>query len=146
MWQLRSKPDEEDVDCFPASPRKEWSMKFVSALVNFARCYTSQTELFFPRKMCTENCDEDCLIRPSCYPNEHYIPTYMNMWLRESLAEFIEAIRNNGTAGMYISRPTSICFLFARKFAPSALRPLLTLPSWASDVRFLPKDGLALCM
>ncbi|RRT68851.1 hypothetical protein B296_00032885 [Ensete ventricosum] len=47
-------------------------MKFVSALVNLARCYTSQTELFFPRKMCTANCIDDCLIRPS-----YYIPTYM---------------------------------------------------------------------
>ncbi|KAG6534949.1 glycosyltransferase BC10-like [Zingiber officinale] len=91
--------------------------------------------------------------KPSCYPDEHYIPTYMNMfhgsltanrsvtwvdWSRGGphparygalniTVEFIQAIRNNGTFCMHNSVPTNICFLFARKFAPSALPPLLNL-------------------
>lgn len=94
--------------------------------------------------------------RPSCYPDEHYIPTYLNMfrgslnanrsvtWVdwsrggahpatygRASITEgFIQSIRNNGTAACtYNSKPTSVCFLFARKFAPGALEPLLRLSS-----------------
>ncbi|XP_072999763.1 glycosyltransferase BC10-like [Typha latifolia] len=93
--------------------------------------------------------------KPSCYPDEHYIPTYLNLfhgslnanrsltwvdWSRGGahpatygapniVAEFIQEIRNNNTFCMYNSRPTSICFLFARKFAPSALGPLLNLAS-----------------
>lgn len=95
------------------------------------------------------------LCTPSCYPDEHYIPTYLNMfhgslnanrsvtWVdwsrlsphparfgRESVTEgFIQSIRNNGTACTYNSKPTSICYLFARKFAPSALEPLLNMSS-----------------
>lgn len=91
--------------------------------------------------------------KPSCYPDEHYIPTYLNMfhgsltanrsvtwvdWSRGGphparygapniTVEFIQAIRNNGTFCMHNSVPTNICFLFARKFAPSALPPLLNL-------------------
>ncbi|XP_072990588.1 glycosyltransferase BC10-like [Typha latifolia] len=91
--------------------------------------------------------------RPSCYPDEHYIPTYLNMfhgalnanrsitwvdWSRGGphpatygapniTVEFIQAIRNNGTSCMYNFQSTSICYLFARKFAPSALGPLLNL-------------------
>ncbi|XP_072970328.1 glycosyltransferase BC10-like [Typha angustifolia] len=97
--------------------------------------------------------------RPSCYPDEHYIPTYLNMfhgalnanrsvtwvdWSRGGphpatygapsiTVEFIQAIRNNGTFCMYNSRPTSLCFLFARKFSPSALRPLLNLTKTVMD-------------
>ncbi|XP_065008549.1 glycosyltransferase BC10-like [Musa acuminata AAA Group] len=93
--------------------------------------------------------------KPSCYPDEHYIPTYLNMfhgslnanrsvtwvdWSRGGshparygaaniTAEFIQSIRNNGTSCMYNSRSTSVCFLFARKFAPSALAPLLNVSS-----------------
>ncbi|CAD5189530.1 glycosyltransferase BC10-like [Musa acuminata AAA Group] len=93
--------------------------------------------------------------KPSCYPDEHYIPTYLNMfhgalnanrsltwvdWSRGGshparygapniTVEFIQSIRNNGTFCLYNSVPTSICFLFARKFAPSALAPLLNLTS-----------------
>ncbi|KAK9110904.1 hypothetical protein Scep_018423 [Stephania cephalantha] len=93
--------------------------------------------------------------KPSCYPDEHYIPTYLNMffgslnsnrsvtwvdWSRggphpatfggEDITEgFIEAIRNNGTECSYNSRQTYMCYLFARKFAPSALEPLLNLTS-----------------
>jgi len=97
--------------------------------------------------------------RPSCYPDEHYIPTYLNMfhgalnanrsvtWVdwsrggphparygRESITEdFIQSIRNNGTSCTYNSKPTSVCYLFARKFAPSALEPLLNMTSTVLD-------------
>ncbi|KAG6477289.1 glycosyltransferase BC10-like [Zingiber officinale] len=93
--------------------------------------------------------------KPSCYPDEHYIPTYLNMfhgalnanrsitwvdWSRGGphpasygapsiTAGFIKALRNNGTFCMYNSKSSSICFLFARKFAPSALAPLMNLTS-----------------
>ncbi|KAL7257999.1 hypothetical protein ACSBR1_004177 [Camellia fascicularis] len=93
--------------------------------------------------------------RPSCYPDEHYIPTFLNMfygsfnanrtvtWVDWSLGGphpatygevnitegFIESIRNNGTQCSYNSEQTSVCYLFARKFAASALEPLLALTS-----------------
>ncbi|WOL17899.1 hypothetical protein Cni_G26692 [Canna indica] len=93
--------------------------------------------------------------KPSCYPDEHYIPTYLSIfhgslnanrsvtwvdWSRGGphparygapsiTAEFIQFMRNNGTSCTYNSRSTSVCFLFARKFAPSALAPLLNLTS-----------------
>ncbi|PKU78570.1 glycosyltransferase BC10-like [Dendrobium catenatum] len=99
------------------------------------------------------------LCRPSCYPDEHYIPTYLNMfhgalnanrtvtWVdwsrlgphpatygRESITEsFIKSIRNSGEICKYNNEPTSICYLFARKFAPSALEPLLNLTSTVMD-------------
>ncbi|KAK8965590.1 hypothetical protein KSP40_PGU017311 [Platanthera guangdongensis] len=99
------------------------------------------------------------LCRPSCYPDEHYIPTYLNMfhgplnanrsvtWVdwsrlgphpatygRESVTvNFIESIRNNGTICTYNNEPTSVCYLFARKFAPSALEPLLNMTSTVLD-------------
>ncbi|KAL0918993.1 hypothetical protein M5K25_011054 [Dendrobium thyrsiflorum] len=97
--------------------------------------------------------------RPTCYPDEHYIPTYLNMfhgslnanrtvtWVdwsrggphpatygRESITEsFINSIRNSGAICTYNNEPTSICYLFARKFAPSALEPLLNLTSTVMD-------------
>lgn len=90
---------------------------------------------------------------PSCYPDEHYIPTYLNIfhaplnsnrtvtWVdwslggphpasfgRENITEgFIQNIRNNGTECWYNNQRTPICYLFARKFAESALEPLLNL-------------------
>lgn len=42
---------------------------------------------------------------------------------------FIQAIRNNGTLCRYNSEMTSVCFLFARKFDPTALEPLLNISS-----------------
>ncbi|KAK6945537.1 Glycosyl transferase, family 14 [Dillenia turbinata] len=92
--------------------------------------------------------------RPSCYPDEHYIPTFLNMfhgslnanrsitWVDWSMGGphpalhgasditegFIQSIRKNGTCS-YNSEVTSICHLFARKFAPSALEPLLNISS-----------------
>ncbi|OMO83256.1 Glycosyl transferase, family 14 [Corchorus capsularis] len=93
--------------------------------------------------------------RPACYPDEHYIPTFLNMfhgalsanrsvtWVDWSMGgphpamhagdniteSFIQAIRNNGTLCSYNEEQTSVCYLFARKFAPSALEPLLNLSS-----------------
>uniref|UniRef100_A0A1D1Z3L2 Peroxiredoxin-5, mitochondrial n=1 Tax=Anthurium amnicola TaxID=1678845 RepID=A0A1D1Z3L2_9ARAE len=93
--------------------------------------------------------------KPSCYPDEHYIPTYLNMfhgdlnsnrsitWVdwsrggphpalfgrRDVTESFIQSIRNNGTICTHNFVPTSVCFLFARKFAPNALEPLLNISS-----------------
>lgn len=93
--------------------------------------------------------------RPACYPDEHYIPTYLNMfhgslnanrtvtWVDWSTVAphpptydgiditegFIKSIRNKGKLCSYNSEMTSVCYLFARKFAPSALVPLLNLTS-----------------
>lgn len=93
--------------------------------------------------------------RPSCYPDEHYLPTFLHMfygwmnsnrtvtWVDWSLggphpatftavnitADFIQTIRNNGSVCSYNSVRTNICYLFARKFAPSALEPLLNISS-----------------
>ncbi|KHN39690.1 hypothetical protein glysoja_020768 [Glycine soja] len=93
--------------------------------------------------------------KPACYPDEHYIPTFLNMfhgslnsnrtvtWVDWSMlgphpatygranitAGFIQSIRNNGSLCRYNSEITSICYLFARKFDPSALEPLLNLSS-----------------
>ncbi|RLN04937.1 uncharacterized protein C2845_PM13G00770 [Panicum miliaceum] len=97
--------------------------------------------------------------RPSCYPDEHYIPTYLHLfhgplnanrtitwvdWSRggphpasygaaDITEEFIQAIRNNGTQCFYNSKPTSVCYLFARKFAPNALGRLMNLTSTVLD-------------
>ncbi|KAF3782126.1 putative ribonuclease H protein [Nymphaea thermarum] len=82
--------------------------------------------------------------KPPCYPDEHYVPTYLNMfsgslnsnrsltWVDWSKGgphpakyegvniteNFISLIRNNGTNCVYNSKLTSVCYLFARKFAP----------------------------
>ncbi|KAI3702025.1 hypothetical protein L6452_27615 [Arctium lappa] len=92
---------------------------------------------------------------PSCYPDEHYLPTFVNMfhgslnanrtvtYVNWSLGgphpasfgaddvteNLILSIRNNGTSCYYNNRKTSVCFLFARKFSKSALAPLLVLAS-----------------
>lgn len=92
---------------------------------------------------------------PACYPDEHYMPTYLNMfhgslnsnrtvtWVDWSMGgphpatyggdniteDFVRSIRNNGALCQYNSEMTSICYLFARKFAPTALEPLLQLAS-----------------
>ncbi|KAJ0237610.1 hypothetical protein HA466_0245560 [Hirschfeldia incana] len=93
--------------------------------------------------------------RPACYPDEHYIPTFLNMfhgsvnanrsvtWVDWSIGGphpatyaadnitegFLQSIRRNETDCLYNEEPTSLCFLFARKFAPSALAPLMNLSS-----------------
>lgn len=92
---------------------------------------------------------------PPCFPDEHYIATYLNIfhaplnanrtltWVdwslggphpttfgRENITEgFIQNIRNYSKKCRYNSKITSVCYLFARKFAPSALEPLLNLSS-----------------
>ncbi|XP_073277970.1 glycosyltransferase BC10 [Primulina huaijiensis] len=92
---------------------------------------------------------------PSCYPDEHYIPTFLHMFHGSLNANrtityvdwsqiaphpasfsavnitesFIQSIRNNGTLCSYNSEKTHICYLFARKFDASALEPLLNLTS-----------------
>ncbi|KAG8078643.1 hypothetical protein GUJ93_ZPchr0007g4907 [Zizania palustris] len=92
--------------------------------------------------------------RPSCYPDEHYLPTLVNMlhgeqnsnrtvtyvdWSRggahpamygaEAVTpDLIQRIRRSDKQPCtYNSRPTSTCFLFARKFSPDALAPLLNI-------------------
>ncbi|TKW23652.1 hypothetical protein SEVIR_3G000700v4 [Setaria viridis] len=96
---------------------------------------------------------------PSCYPDEHYIPTYLHLrhgarnanrtvtwvdWSRggphparfgraATTAGFVAAIRNNGTRCLYNGKPTTVCYLFARKFAPSALGTLLNLTTTILD-------------
>lgn len=92
---------------------------------------------------------------PACYPDEHYLPTYIHMFngalnsnrtvtyvdwslggphpatfTADNITEgFIQYIRNNGTLCPYNFDRTPVCSLFARKFAPSALEPLLNLTS-----------------
>ncbi|KAG5525739.1 hypothetical protein RHGRI_032130 [Rhododendron griersonianum] len=91
----------------------------------------------------------------SFHPEEHYIQTFLHMfhgslnenrtvtWVDWSTAglhpatfgkaniteRFVQSIRNNGTLCSYNSAKTSVCYLFARKFEPSALEPLLNLSS-----------------
>ncbi|XP_027338819.1 glycosyltransferase BC10 isoform X2 [Abrus precatorius] len=93
--------------------------------------------------------------KPACYPDEHYIPTFLNMfhgslnsnrtvtWVDWSMlgphpatygranitVAFLQSIRNNGSLCRYNTEMTSICYLFARKFDHTALEPLLDLSS-----------------
>ncbi|KAL1551622.1 glycosyltransferase BC10-like [Salvia divinorum] len=88
--------------------------------------------------------------RPSCYVDEHYFPTMLSIksphllanrsltwvdWSRggahpatfgkaDLTAEFFKKI-SEGQPCLYNNQPTSVCFLFARKIAPSALDHLL---------------------
>ena len=92
--------------------------------------------------------EKHCLM--PCYIDEHYIPTLVNMlyselnsnrsltWVDWSRGgphpgqfgwsaitdEFLNQIRFGSTC-LYNGNTTSTCFLFARKFLPSALEPLL---------------------
>ncbi|RVW32357.1 hypothetical protein CK203_087556 [Vitis vinifera] len=89
---------------------------------------------------------------PPCYMDEHYIPTLVNMlyvkmnsnrsitwvdWSRggphpskfgwgDITDEFLNKIRY-GSDCIYNGNTTNICFLFARKFLPTALEPLLRI-------------------
>jgi hypothetical protein len=100
--------------------------------------------------------------RPSCYPDEHYVHTYVNIrhaarnanrtvayvdWSRggphpamygagDVTPEFIRSIRMSAEPCMYNSRLTSTCYLFARKFAPNALDPLLNISSTVTQYYF----------
>lgn len=88
--------------------------------------------------------------RPACYVDEHYFPTMLTIQAGSALAnrsitwvdwsrggahpatfgktditeEFLNRVRAGHTC-LYNNRTSSACFLFARKFAPSALEPLL---------------------
>ncbi|KAG2334279.1 hypothetical protein Bca52824_005459 [Brassica carinata] len=90
--------------------------------------------------------------RPACYSDEHYFPTMLTIEKPTALAnrsvtwtdwsrggphpatfgewdvteKFFEKIFD-GTNCTYNGRNTSVCYLFARKFAPSALVPLLRI-------------------
>ncbi|KAF3438581.1 hypothetical protein FNV43_RR21344 [Rhamnella rubrinervis] len=94
---------------------------------------------------------------PPCYMDEHYIPTVINIlapeensnrsvtWVdwskigphpgrfgRSSVSvELVNQIRFGGNCSSYInsngSSTSSICFLFARKFMPDTLQPLLQI-------------------
>ncbi|XP_030506998.2 glycosyltransferase BC10 [Cannabis sativa] len=91
------------------------------------------------------------LCRPSCYSDEHYIPTLVNMlyaplnsnrtitwvdWSRggphprkfgwvDISTELLNRIRFGSSDCLYNGNVSSICFLFARKFLPNTLNPLL---------------------
>ncbi|OWM77111.1 hypothetical protein CDL15_Pgr013202 [Punica granatum] len=92
--------------------------------------------------------------RPACYVDEHYFLTILTIqspnllanrsltwadWSRggphpatfgkaDITVEFFKRI-NEGELCIYNNQPSSLCFLFARKFALSALNPLLYLGS-----------------
>ncbi|KAL4295167.1 hypothetical protein GQ457_12G031490 [Hibiscus cannabinus] len=90
--------------------------------------------------------------RPACYVDEHYFPTMLTIQTPNLLAnrsitwvdwsrggphpatfgrsditeEFFKRI-HQGHQCRYNDQPSSTCFLFARKFAPSAIEPLLRI-------------------
>ncbi|KAK4790620.1 hypothetical protein SAY86_017924 [Trapa natans] len=133
---------------FPDINLRQWrkGSQWVELNRDLATYIVSETKYYsLFRKFC----------KPACYPDEHYIPTYLNMfhgsknsnrtitWVDWSTrashpasfekgnvtADFIRSIRSNGTLCRYNDGKTDICFLFARKFAPSALGSLLKLSS-----------------
>ncbi|KAK8509242.1 hypothetical protein V6N13_062295 [Hibiscus sabdariffa] len=90
--------------------------------------------------------------RPECYVDEHYLPTMLTIqapnllanrsitwvdWSRgdahpatfgsADISEELFIRIHEGNECRYNKQPSSICFLFARKFAPSALEPLLEI-------------------
>ncbi|OVA08480.1 Glycosyl transferase [Macleaya cordata] len=88
--------------------------------------------------------------KPDCYVDEHYFPTMLTIQAAEMLAnrsitwvdwsrggahpatfgkaditdEFLKKILESQSC-LYNNQPSTVCQLFARKFAPSALGPLL---------------------
>ncbi|KAI5422743.1 glycosyltransferase BC10 isoform X2 [Lathyrus oleraceus] len=94
----------------------------------------------------------DFCVPHKCYVDEHYFQTMLTINTPQLLAnrsvtyvdwsrggahpatfgkndikeEFFKKILQNQTC-LYNNQPTSLCFLFARKFAPNALGPLLDL-------------------
>ena len=97
---------------------------------------------------------------PSCYPDEHYIPTYyLHLWhgarnanrtvtwvdwstsgphpvmygAGDATPELVRSIRESRQPCTRNARPTTTCYLFARKFAPSALGTLLNLSTTLLD-------------
>ncbi|XP_022723974.1 uncharacterized protein LOC111280774 [Durio zibethinus] len=92
--------------------------------------------------------------QPACYVDEHYFPTMLSVQLPHLLAnrtltwtdwskggahpatfekaditEGFFKIIFEGQLCLYNGQPSIVCYLFARKFAPSALDPLLGLAS-----------------
>ncbi|GKV03527.1 hypothetical protein SLEP1_g15815 [Rubroshorea leprosula] len=90
--------------------------------------------------------------KPACYVDEHYFPTMLTIQAADLLANrsitWVDWSRGGahpatfggadisdgffrrifkGRNCTYNNRPSSVCYLFARKFAPSALEPLLNL-------------------
>ncbi|KAJ4831083.1 hypothetical protein Tsubulata_006071 [Turnera subulata] len=91
---------------------------------------------------------------PGCFSDEHYIPTLMNSQFPREISnrsitwvdwsrpgkhpghfgwkaiskQFLEWLRS-GHNCTYNGNPTSLCFLFARKFLPDTVGPLLELAS-----------------
>jgi hypothetical protein len=94
--------------------------------------------------------------RPPCYVDEHYLPTVLSIeaparianrsvtwvdWSRggahpatfgeedvhEAFLRRLTAPGKDQGNCTYNGQPAEVCFLFARKFAPSTLRPLLSL-------------------
>ncbi|KAI4376972.1 hypothetical protein MLD38_014672 [Melastoma candidum] len=107
--------------------------------------------------------------RPECYVDEHYFPTMLTIKVGNMLAnrsttwvdwtrggahpatfggtdvteEFLRKMLENRQCS-YNDKPSSICHLFARKFSPSALQPLLELsPKNGSALRSRPR--IAVC-
>ncbi|XP_071694883.1 glycosyltransferase BC10-like [Rutidosis leptorrhynchoides] len=90
--------------------------------------------------------------RPPCYNDEHYLPTMVNKlygimnsnrtltyvdWSKggahprnfqmdEITEELLNSIRFGSTGCVYNGKTTPMCVLFARKFTPGTLNPLLT--------------------
>lgn len=90
--------------------------------------------------------------RPHCYVDEHYFPTMLTIeapnrlanrsvtWVdwsrggahpatfgrRDITLEFLRRVREGRTC-LHNNQNSTMCFLFARKFAPSTLEPLLEL-------------------
>ncbi|KAG7578128.1 Glycosyl transferase family 14 [Arabidopsis thaliana x Arabidopsis arenosa] len=90
--------------------------------------------------------------RPPCYVDEHYFPTMLSIGYSDLLANrtltwtdwsrggahpatfgkaditerFLKKL-SRGQACFYNDKPSQVCYLFARKFSPSALEPLLKL-------------------
>ncbi|XP_057466875.1 glycosyltransferase BC10-like [Actinidia eriantha] len=104
--------------------------------------YVVEDTVFYPKFA------EFC--KPACYVDEHYFPTMLTIQAANLLAnrsitwvdwsrggphpatfgksditeEFLKRIFEGHTC-LYNNQTSSVCFLFARKFAPSALEPLL---------------------
>ncbi|CAN0881741.1 Glycosyltransferase BC10 [Linum grandiflorum] len=92
--------------------------------------------------------------KPACYVDEHYFPTMLSITVPQLLAnrtltwtdwsrggahpatfgksditeQFFRKVLE-GQSCLYNNQPSTLCFLFARKFAPSALEPLMKLSS-----------------
>ncbi|CAH9064880.1 unnamed protein product [Cuscuta epithymum] len=106
--------------------------------------YIVEDVIFYPKFM------EFC--KPACYVDEHYYPTMLTIKAASHLAnrsltlvdwsrggahpatfgrsDITEAFMKRlleGHSCIYNGRNSSLCYLFARKFAPSALEPLIHL-------------------